>query len=142
MKYYVNGATVRQIDPAIFAAWVSAGNAKATGWTLIPDPPSWRHTWGGSAWVGPSLATLKAERIEADRVECRARILAVWPLEKQISLGLGSVYNEADRADCAVWVAANVDASNAARDIINAASTDTAAKIAAVSVAWPTYTGG
>jgi hypothetical protein len=88
------------------------------------------------------LPARKALRIEADRQECQARIYSVWPLAKQISLGLGGVYNAADAADCAVWVNANIDASNAARDIINAESTDTPEKIAAVVVAWPTYTGG
>jgi hypothetical protein len=142
MSYYANGASVREIDAQLFGAWVAAGNPKSAGWTLIADPPSARHSWNGSAWVGPSLATLKSERIEADRQECQARIYSVWPLAKQISLGLGGVYDAADAADCAVWVNANIDASNAARDIINAESTDTPEKIAAVVVAWPTYTGG
>ena len=32
MSYYARGAEVRQIDPALFAAWVAASNPKATGW--------------------------------------------------------------------------------------------------------------
>ena len=90
------------------------------------------------------LPAAKAQRIEADRQECQRRIYAVWPAGKQLSLALGDVYGAADRADCAAWAAANVDASNVARDAILAVQPgpDAVAQVNAVPVAWPTYTGG
>lgn len=134
MSYYANGATVRQFDAAQFAAWVSAGNPKATGWTPIADPPSWRHTWSGSAWVGPSLAQLKTERIAQINDECRARILAVWPLEKQISATIG-IYGDAELAAMTDFIDAHIAASNVAASAVFDATAQAAME--AVTVTWP-----
>ncbi len=134
MSYYTNGATVRQFDATIFAAWVSAGNPKATGWTLIADPPSARHTWSGSAWVGPSLAQLKTERIAQINAECTQRILAVWPLEKQNSAILG-IYGDAELAAMTAFIDAHIAASNTACSAVFDAANQAAME--AVTVTWP-----
>lgn len=80
------------------------------------------------------LAELKAAAIEANRAECRARILAAWPEDKQRSAALG-VYPPAECLDCADWIASHVAAENAAADLIDAAQD--AAGVAAVEVVWP-----
>lgn len=140
MSYYANGATLRQFDPTQFAAWVSAGNPKATGWTMIADPPSARHTWNGSAWVGPSLATLKTERIAQINDECRARILAVWPLEKQNTAIMGKIgavpgYGAQGYAEMEAWTDAHIAASNVATSAVFDAANEAAME--AVTVTWP-----
>lgn len=140
MAYYANGANVRQIDPQLFAAWVAAGNPKATGWTLIADPPSTRHSWSGSAWVGPSLATLKSERIAQINAECRERILARWPLEKQNTAILGKIgnvpgYGDEGYAEMEAWVDAHIAASNVATSAVFDAPNQAAME--AVTVTWP-----
>lgn len=134
MAYYARGAEVRQIDAQLFAAWVSANNPKATGWTLIADPPSARHSWDGSAWVGPALATLKAERIAQINAECTQRILAVWPLEKQMS-ALAGIYGAEQTTAMTDWVDAHIAASDTASDSVDAATTQQ--QIEAVTVTWP-----
>jgi len=134
MSYYANGASVREIDSTLFAAWVAANNPKATGWTLIADPPSTRHSWSGSAWVGPSLDTLKAERIAAINAECTARILAVWPMEKQISATLG-IYGANELAVMTDFIDAHIAASNTATSAVFDAPNQ--ASMEAVTVTWP-----
>ena len=134
MSYYSNGTNVRQIDAQLFAAWVANNNPKSNGWTLIADPPSARHTWSGSAWVGPSLDTLKAERIAQINAECTQRILAVWPLEKQIS-ALAGIYGAGQTTAMTDWVDGHIGASNTASDAVDAATT--IAQVEAVSVSWP-----
>lgn len=56
MSFYrhLQTGAVRQVDAELFAAWVSAGNPKAAGWTLIQDPPSPVAQWDGSQWVEPA----------------------------------------------------------------------------------------
>jgi hypothetical protein len=58
MGTYYHAATgaIRQIESAVFDAWVAAGNPKASGWALIPDQPSHAHTWDGTEWVLPQPA--------------------------------------------------------------------------------------
>lgn len=54
MSLYIDAAgTVREIDPALAAAWVEAGNPKADEWTPLPTRPSEAHQWSGTAWVLP-----------------------------------------------------------------------------------------
>lgn len=123
------------------------------GWHDVadrPDPPAptgyeWRpadpaYTLVGELstpqgeWVAEPIEAVRARAIEANRATCRDRILAVWPEAKQRSAALG-VYGAAGQAECADWIAANVQAENAAADSIAAA--DTAAAVAAVIPAWP-----
>lgn len=56
----------REIDDALMAAWVAAGNPKAASWTPIPARPSEQHRWNGWAWevTAPSApATVSARQI-------------------------------------------------------------------------------
>ena len=60
MSIYYNGAEVREIDDALFAAWVASGNPKASEWTLQPQPPAYdpqthQATWDGAQWVVSAL---------------------------------------------------------------------------------------
>jgi hypothetical protein len=80
------------------------------------------------------LADLKAARIAAINDECTARILAVWPLEKQISATVG-IYGSAELAAMTAFIDAHIEASNTASDAVNVATT--AAQVEAVTVAWP-----
>lgn len=134
MAYYANGVNVRQIDSTQFNAWVAANNPKASGWTLIADPPSPAHTWNGSAWAGPSLASLKTARIAQINAECTARILAVWPLEKQSSAMLG-IYGQAQLDAMTDFIDSHIAASNVASSAVFDATTQ--AEMEAVTVAWP-----
>ena len=54
MSLYASGdGTIREIDDALYAAWVAAGNPKAAAWTLAPPRPSDNAEWTGSGWVIP-----------------------------------------------------------------------------------------
>lgn len=54
MSLYIDtGGAIREIDDALVAAWIAAGNPKAEGLTLLPARPSEAHQWNGSAWVLP-----------------------------------------------------------------------------------------
>ena len=68
MSTYYNGATVREIDDALFAEWLAAGNPKAQGWTLRPDAPAYdpathQCAWDGSAWVVSALPVVIPEEV-------------------------------------------------------------------------------
>jgi len=88
----------------------------------IPDPPA------------PSLEQVKAARIAAINFECRSRITATWPIEKQLS-ALAGVYGPTELQAMTDWVDAHIAASNTASDAIDAATTT--ASVEAVTVAWP-----
>jgi hypothetical protein len=54
MTWYADTAgTIREIDAALVAAWVAAGNPKAAGLVELPPRPSEAHEWSGTAWVLP-----------------------------------------------------------------------------------------
>lgn len=58
--YYNAQGETREIDDALYAAWVAAGNPKAAQWTLRPDPPVYdpaTHSvaWDGAQWVVSAL---------------------------------------------------------------------------------------
>ncbi len=82
----------------------------------------------------PTLAQLKSAAIEANRAECRRRIVEVWPEDQQRNAALGILSTELTDA-CAAWIKACRAAENAAADLIDAA-TD-AAGVAAVKVVRP-----
>ncbi len=86
------------------------------------------------------LAAAKAQRIEADRQECQRRIFQYWPLQEQITALAGN-YEPGGIDSLTNWQAANIAASNVARDTINLPATDTVAKVEAVPVAWPVWNG-
>ena len=82
----------------------------------------------------PTLADLKAQRIAEINAECTARIVAVWPLEKQVSATLG-IYGPAELAAMTDWIDAHIAASNVATSAVFDAATQQAME--AVTVAWP-----
>ena len=86
------------------------------------------------------LPATKAQRIEADRQECQRRIYQYWPLQEQITALAGN-YEPGGLGSLTAWQAANIAASNVARDTINLPATDTVAKVEAVPVAWPVWNG-
>lgn len=54
MTWYAGTAgTIREIDAALVAAWIAAGNPKAFGLVELPPRPSEAHEWSGTAWVLP-----------------------------------------------------------------------------------------
>lgn len=80
------------------------------------------------------LPASKAARIAQINDECRARILAVWPLEKQISAALG-IYGPAELAAMTDWIDAHIAASNTATSAVFDATTQQ--QMEAVAVTWP-----
>lgn len=86
------------------------------------------------AELPPALGAIKAQRIAEINDECRARILAVWPLEKQVSATLG-IYGPAELAAMTDWIDAHIAASNTATSAVFDATTQAAME--AVTVAWP-----
>jgi hypothetical protein len=87
-----------------------------------------------------TLPAAKAARLEQDRQECKARIFERWPLQEQVTALTGN-YEPGGLDSLANWQAANIAASNAARDQINLPATDSVAKVEAVTVAWPAWNG-
>ena len=84
------------------------------------------------------LPSTKAARIEADRQECRRRLTEHYgDALEQVSRASG-VYGVVAKANHAAGVDATIDASNVARDQINAAAT--IAAVEAVIVNWPVLT--
>ena len=84
------------------------------------------------------LPATKAARIEADRAECRRRLTEHYgDALEQVSRAAG-LYTAAAQTSHALGVQASIDASNVARDTINAAAT--IAAVEAVPVAWPVLT--
>lgn len=82
-----------------------------------------------------SLSDLKALLIQAHREECRARLIAFYgDAVEQVSRASG-VYGAVAQEHFTLGVQATLAASNAARDLINAAATP--AEVEAVTVAWP-----
>ena len=56
MSLYYRGTEIREIDDALYAAWVAAGNPKAVDWQPLPAQPVHdqnTHTvrWDGAQWV-------------------------------------------------------------------------------------------
>jgi hypothetical protein len=82
----------------------------------------------------PSLADAKSAKITEINVDCQSRILAVWPLGKQIS-ALAGVYGQSEAEAMTSWVDGHIAASNAASDAVDAETTLEA--VEAVAVAWP-----
>lgn len=84
------------------------------------------------------LPATKAFRIEADRLECRRRLTEHYgDALEQVSRASG-VYGVVAKANHAAGVDATIDATNVARDQINAATT--IAQVEAVTVNWPALT--
>ena len=80
------------------------------------------------------LPAAKAARIASINAECKTRIFARWPIEKQISATL-AIYGAIELTAARDWIDRHVDASNVASDNVDAATT--VAAVEAVTVAWP-----
>ena len=52
--YYSAVGELREIDAALYAAWVEAGNPKADAWSLAPAKPAEDAVWNGSGWTVPT----------------------------------------------------------------------------------------
>jgi hypothetical protein len=60
MSLYHRGVEIREIDDALYAAWVAAGNPKALDWQPLPtqlahDPQTHSIAWDGAQWVVSAL---------------------------------------------------------------------------------------
>jgi hypothetical protein len=80
------------------------------------------------------LPPTKAEKIAAVREEAQARIVASYPLWRQSNAALGLV-PEAEVLVMQNFIADHIDASNAAEDAIDAATT--VAQVEGVTPLWP-----
>lgn len=84
------------------------------------------------------LAATKAARIEQINGDCRARLTAYYgDALEQVSRASG-IYGPTAQANHAAGVLATIEASNVARDAVNAASD--IATVEAVTVVWPALT--
>ena len=65
MAWYFNAATgeTKQLDDALYAAWLDKGNPKALSYALIPDPPAPGAWYDGSAWqvYEPTIEQLREQ---------------------------------------------------------------------------------
>jgi hypothetical protein len=63
-KYYriSDPSDVRDLGDQM-AAWVAAGNPKASDWAVQPAAPSADAVWQDGAWIVPPVATYTAEQI-------------------------------------------------------------------------------
>lgn len=95
---------------------------------LIGNPPS------GAEIDAAALSARKAARTSEINREATARITGKYPLEKQSSANLG-VYPQAFRDTMASEIASVISASNAACDLVDAATT--VAEVDSVTVNWP-----
>ena len=109
--------------------------------TLVNSIPLGAIWYGSQVRSGNAveiLAATKASRIKADRTECRRRLTEYYgDALEQVSRASG-LYGATAQANHAAGVSAAIDASNVARDLINAATT--VAEVEAVTVAWPVLT--
>lgn len=102
---------------------------------------SYRLDFSGSsraATAAEILAATKAVRIDAINAECRARLIAHYgDALEQVSRSAG-IYGATAQANHAAGVLTTIEATNGARDAINAAPD--IATVEAVAVVWPALT--
>lgn len=92
MSLYYRGTEIREIDDALYAAWVAAGNPKASDWTLAPVPPyETGCTWNGTQWIVASDAELIAAIVSQIKQSARAHILATLPEWKQTNMAARAI---------------------------------------------------
>ena len=136
MDYYYIATECRttMINAAIYAAWLSAGNAKAQYYTPIASPPENAMHYDGTMWVTPTLANMQAQKIAQINAEAQARITAIWPLWAQSNVALG-IYSDPKSTSCRDCITSHVLASTRASDAVRSAETVDA--VNAVAVNWP-----
>jgi hypothetical protein len=111
--------------------------ANVVGWWLNGSDYELQFANGTTrnATSGEILSATKAQRIEADRQECRRRLTEHYgDALEQVSRSAG-LYGETARANHETGVTEAIAASNTARGLINAAATVEA--VEAVTVSWP-----
>ena len=67
MSLYYRGAEIREIDDALYAEWVAAGNPKASDWQPLPvqpehDPQTHAVRWDGAQWI---VEAIPIEQLQA-----------------------------------------------------------------------------
>jgi len=70
MSLYYRGTEIREIDDALYAEWISAGNPKASDWTLLPSAPSHDTAtqtarWDGAQWVVEAVPLVVPDSVPA-----------------------------------------------------------------------------
>ena len=60
MSLYYRGTEIREIDDALYAEWIAAGNPKASDWQPLPaqpehDPQTHTVRWDGAQWIVEAL---------------------------------------------------------------------------------------
>ena len=70
MSLYYRGAEIREIDNALYAAWVAAGNPKAGDWQPLPaqpehDPQTQTIRWDGAQWVVEAIPVVVPDSVPA-----------------------------------------------------------------------------
>jgi len=70
VSLYYRGTEIREIDDALYAAWVAAGNPKAADWTLLPsapshDPATQTARWDGAQWVVEAVPVVVPEEVDS-----------------------------------------------------------------------------
>lgn len=78
MSLYIDtSGAIREIDAALFAAWLAADNPKAEGLTPLPARPSEAHQWDGEEWVLPPVPVPES---------VTARQIRLWLVSHGVSL--------------------------------------------------------
>lgn len=75
--HYDSNGDLREIDAALYAAWVEAGNPKAAGWTPAPPKPADDAVWTGGGWTIPTPAIPES---------VTARQIRLWLVSHGVSL--------------------------------------------------------
>ena len=72
MPWYYHSASgqAKQLDAALYADWVAAGNPKADAYTPLADPPAPDAWYDGEQWREPTIEERRA-RLHAQRVSLR-----------------------------------------------------------------------
>lgn len=70
MSLYYRGTEFREIDDALYAEWIGAGNPKASDWTLLPsapahDPATHAARWDGAQWVVEAIHVVVPDSVPA-----------------------------------------------------------------------------
>lgn len=88
-----------------------------------------------AATAGEILAAHKARKLQAINLECRTRLIARYgTAEEQVSRSIG-VYGVSEQQGMQAGIAATIDASNAASNVVLGSTTID--QVEAVTATWP-----
>jgi len=70
MSLYFRGEEIREIEDALYAEWVTAGNPKAGDWQPLPvqpehDPQTHAVRWDGAQWVVEAVPVVVPEEVDS-----------------------------------------------------------------------------